>query len=175
MAHHIGWARGGSEDYAGDWVLRSSASHSLKSRAGSGGPAGRGQLRAALRGLPLVENVRQFVRSLASLGTGKISTFRSFLLKFRGKVADFLGWGGINVVIPHWTLLFLCTAYASPAVFLIAMLGASLGLMPLSDWYGVNRVARRESSVENLEAWFALEGCREIGQSQTSRFREPRR
>jgi hypothetical protein len=77
-------------------------------------------------------------------------------------------------VIPHLTLLFLCTAYASPVVFLIAMLGASLGLVPLSDWYGVNRVARRESSVENLEAWFALEGCREISHSQTPGLGGPR-
>ena len=83
-------------------------------------------------------------------------------------------WGGINVLIAHWTLLFLCTAYASPVVFLIAMLGTSLGLIPISDWYGLNRAARRESSVENLEAWFALEGNREIDHSQTPQLRGPR-
>ena len=175
MAHHIGWAYGGSEDYAGDWVLRSSASHSLKSRAGLGRRCdARPIARCPPRTAPGRECMAICSHSAVVEG-GKELNISIVSPEVPGQSCRFLRLGGINVVIPHWTLLFLCTAYASPAVFLIAMLGASLGLMPLSDWYGVNRVARRESSVENLEAWFALEGCREIGHSQTPRFREPRR
>lgn len=105
---------------------------------------------------------------------GKRYNFSIILAEVPGEKCRFRSWGGINVVIPHLTLLLVCTAYASPVVFLIAVLGASLGLIPISDWYGLNRIARRESSVENLEAWFALEGCGEIGHSQTSRLRGPR-
>lgn len=67
-------------------------------------------------------------------------------------------------MIPHWTLLLLCSAYALPVVFLLGMLAASLGLISFNDWYILNRAAHRKSSIEALEALFALEDLRGIGQ-----------
>jgi multisubunit Na+/H+ antiporter MnhG subunit len=44
------------------------------------------------------------------------------------------------------------------------MLAASLGLISFNDWYILNRAAHRKSSIEALEALFALEDLRGIGQ-----------
>jgi hypothetical protein len=54
---------------------------------------------------------------------------------------------------------------------LVALLAASPALIRFNDWRVVSRAAQLESSVDSLEALFALEDDRAIGHSQPWRQR----
>ena len=79
------------------------------------------------------------------------------------------------IVIQHGAIAFLCSNGVSTAVLFLVLAAASLALIHFNDWYVVNRAAQRESSVEWLEALFALEDCRGIGRPRAPRLRDPRR
>ena len=74
-------------------------------------------------------------------------------------------------MIPHWTVLFLCGYCVSTAVLILVLLAASLALIGFNDWYVIRRAAQRESSVEALEALFALDDNRAIDRLRPRRQR----
>ena len=66
------------------------------------------------------------------------------------------------MMISHWTEVFGGSNCILPAVLIFVQFVASLILMRFNDWYVLCRTSQRESSVECLEALFALEDCRGI-------------
>jgi hypothetical protein len=74
-------------------------------------------------------------------------------------------------VIPDWTALSLWSSVCAWPVVLVALLAASPALIRFNDWRVVSRAAQLESSVDSLEALFALEDDRAIGHSQPWRQR----
>jgi UDP-N-acetylmuramyl pentapeptide phosphotransferase/UDP-N-acetylglucosamine-1-phosphate transferase len=82
--------------------------------------------------------------------------------------------GGIDIVIPHWAILFLCSSFTLPVVLFLILPAVSLALIPFNDWYILRRTAQRESTIEHLEALLALDDSRGIGRPQVQRARGPR-
>jgi len=67
------------------------------------------------------------------------------------------------MMIPPFAEVFGESNCIFPAVLIFVQLAASLVLMRFNDWYVLCRTSQRESSVERLEALFALDDCRGIG------------
>jgi hypothetical protein len=82
--------------------------------------------------------------------------------------------GRVAIVILHWAIAFLCGSGGSTVVLCLVVAAASLALIPLSDWLVLNRAAQVESSVEQLEALFALDDCRGVGWPRVPRSRGSR-
>ena len=75
------------------------------------------------------------------------------------------------MAIAHWATDLWCSNCVSPLVCFLALAAASPALIRFNDWYTLGRAASRESSVEDLEALFALEDYRGIGRSRSGRKR----
>ena len=83
-------------------------------------------------------------------------------------------YGGTEMVIVDWAVAFLCSNGISSVVLLLILAAASLALIPLNEWLVLHRAAQQESSVEHLEALFALEDRRGAGRPRVRRLRGPR-
>jgi len=63
-------------------------------------------------------------------------------------------------VIPYCAVSLCDSIVNSPVRLILLQLLASVGLIFVSDWYSKVRAARRGSSIEELEALFALRDLR---------------
>jgi len=82
------------------------------------------------------------------------------------------GLWGMDIVILHWSLVFLSSHCVSlGALILIILNVAALALIPFDDWYALHGAAKCESSVEELEALYDLEDPRGVGHPRVPRLR----
>jgi hypothetical protein len=89
--------------------------------------------------------------------------------------ADFGLGEGTDTVMPHWAVTFLYSRCDLSDMLTLLLFAASFALIPINEWYVLNRSAQRGSSVEHLEALFALEDDRGIGRPRVPRLWDPHR